>query len=340
MPGVGRPSRGPGGGRLSLVRRGRGLLFGVVVLACFGVLGLVWLVLGRARRQRRIAGCAVCRRQRRIAVACVSGFAVLLVIGAGVRTQLAMTPLAGCGAQFSEGVEQASEVVEAEVVEAEVLDPGWWGRARQAVTAPISGVALVGTRAAGMSHCSGSSVVVAFPPPPEGNGGGSVIGNIFVTWIPESSGPQVALPGQESYVRFNPGGQTEPAQIEAIARHESRHVDQWTAATLIGGPLAMPVAYYADSLLYPYAHNHFERHAGLTDGGYERPPDFAPEPLWVPLVLTGVLVLMVLRRRLRWASRVVSGGRIAGDEHRVDRCPLHTAGWFRADLRRRGRDVG
>lgn len=317
------------------MRRGRELLFGVVVLACFGVLGLVWWVLGRGRRRRRAEGCVVCRRQRRVAMACVSGFAVLLVIGAGVRTQMASAPLAGCGAQFAEGVEEASEAVEVDV-----LSSGRWGTARQAITAPTSGVALMATRAVGMGHCSGSSVVVAFPPPPEGAGGGSIIGNVFVTWIPESSGPQVALPGQESYVRFNPGGATEPAQIEAIARHESRHVDQWAVATLFGGPLAMPLAYYADSLLYPYARNHFERHAGLTDGGYERPADFAPQPLWVPLALTGMLALVVLRRRLRWASRVVVGGRDAGGTEQAGRCPVHTRGWFRADPHRPARDAG
>lgn len=304
--------------------RSRSVLFGALVLLCFGVLGLLWLVLGRGRRQRRCAGCAVCRRHRRIAVASVSCFGALLVLGAGVRTQMEATPVAGCDVHLSvDGEEAASEL--------EVgPSSGWWGATRQTVTAPISGVALMATHAAGMDHCSGSAVVVAFVPPVSAESGGSVVGNVFVTWIPESGGPEVALPGQESYVRFGPAAQDDPAQVESIARHESRHVDQWTVATLLGGPLALPTGYSLDSLLFPMSRNHFERHAGLADGGYEAPADYGPRPLWLPLTIAGLLAVLALRRRIRWSSRVLSGGRSAADAHEVDRCPLHTRGWFRA----------
>ncbi len=316
----------PDEGRPSFARA-RGAAFGALVLLCFGVLGLLWLVVGRRRRQHQCAACAacaVCRRRRKVAMACVSCFGALLILGAGVRTQMAATPVVGCDAHISVDAGEAAGELH--------VGPSshWWGATRQTVTAPISGVALMATHAAGMDHCSGSSVVVAFLSPPNAESGGSVVGNVFVTWIPESGGPEVALPGQESYARFGPAAEDDPTQIESIARHESRHVDQWTVATLLGGPLAMPTGYFLDSLFFPMSRNHFERHAGLADGGYDAPADYGPKPLWLPLAVTGLLVLLALRRRIRWSTRVISCGRSAAQAHEADRCPLHTRGWFRA----------
>jgi len=304
------------------------LLLGAAVLLCLGVAGLVlWLLpFARRRRRERAASCTVCHRHQRAGVVAVAGFAVLLLLGAAVRTQAAAGPLDQCSTRFTSGAE---EVVAEEGPGRPPSSSGWWGRTRSAVTAPTSGVMLMATGALGMSHCSGSAVLVAFPPPPAPGGGGSVIGDVFVSWVPEADQAGSALPGQETYVQFGSDATAHPEEVEAIGRHESRHVDQWTIATVIGGPMALPAAYYLDSLVFPLSRNHFERAAGLGDGGYDTPPDFGPDPLWGPVGITAAVVLLLLRRRIRWASRVLVGGRSARATGEEGRCPVHSRGWFR-----------
>lgn len=293
---------------------------GAALLLCFGVIGLLWLLPPvRRRRRRRAAVCGACRRRQRVGAVVIAGFAALLLVGAATRAQIAV--LDDCSLRFATG---ADEVV-AETPTPDAA-PGLWGRTRAAVNAPISGLMLMGTRAAGMDHCTGSTVLVAFPPSPTRESGGSVVGDVFVSWLSEVDG--VALPGQETYVRFGSDANSEPEVVEAIARHESRHVDQWAVATMIGGPTALPTAYYLDSLLFPLARNHFERAAGLEDGGYDVPPDFGPSPLWLPLALSLALLVVVLRRRIRWASRVLVSGRAGAVAHEDGRCPVHSRGWF------------
>lgn len=306
------------------------LVLGAAMLLCFGLIGLLlwWWPATRRRRRERGAACRVCRHQQRVGTVAVAGFTVLLLLGAGVRTSVAATPLDECSGRFTVGAEEA-------LTEGPSQDPAymkWWATTRGAVTAPTSGVMLAATSAVGMSHCSGSAVLVAFPPPPAGESGsgGSVVGGIFVSWISEADGAWAALPGAESYVQFGSDTHAEAEAVEAIARHESRHVDQWAVATMIGGPVALPAAYYVDSLFFPFSRNHFERAADLKDGGYDQPPNFAPSPLWWPLAITAGLALLVLRRRIRWSSRVVVAGRAGARAHEDGRCPLHSRGWFRA----------
>lgn len=309
------------------------LLFGAAMLLCFGLIGLVlWsLPTARRRRRERATACTVCRRRQRVGSVAFVGFAVLLLLGAGVRTSVVASPLDDCSGRFTMGAEEA--LAEGPSLdEVPPLDPStirWWGMTRAVVTAPTSGVMLAATGAAGMSHCSGSAVLVAFPPPPAPGGGGSVVGNVFVSWISDVDGAGAVLPGKESYVQFGSDMNAKPDVVEAIARHESRHVDQWTVATVLGGPTALPTAYYLDSLFFPLSRNHFERAAGLEDGGYDVPPDFGPSPQWLPLALTAALLLLVARRRIRWSSRLVVAGRAGARAHEDGRCPLHSRGWFR-----------
>lgn len=297
---------------------------GAALLLCFGFLGLLWLLPPvRRRRRRRAAACTACRRRQRVGTVVVAGFGALLLVGAAARTQVAVQD--ECSARFASGAEEV-------VAETPTPDsvPGLWGRTRAVINAPVSGVMLLGTRAAGMDHCSGSAVLVAFPPDPTAHGGGSVVGDVFVSWIGQLDASGVPLPGQESYVRFGSDTNARPDLVEAIARHESRHVDQWAVATVVGGPLALPTAYYVDSLIFPLSRNHFERAAGLGDGGYDLPPDFGPSPLWPPLVLSLALLVVLLRRRIRWASRVLVGGPAGARAHEEDHCPVHSRGWFRS----------
>jgi hypothetical protein len=55
--------------------------------------------------------------------------------------------------------------------------------------------------------------------------------------------------------------------LSDIGEHEQAHSRQWAVATLAGGPLAFPLAYFAAELLFPRPNNPFERAAGLTKGG-------------------------------------------------------------------------
>jgi hypothetical protein len=55
---------------------------------------------------------------------------------------------------------------------------------------------------------------------------------------------------------------------------------QWAVLTVIGGPLAFPVAYGIDDFFFPGSRNHFERLAGLEQGGYAH---VGTGPVQVPL---------------------------------------------------------
>ncbi len=70
-----------------------------------------------------------------------------------------------------------------------------------------------------------------------------------------------------------------------LARHESRHVDQWALCSIVGGIALLPAAYLVDETLYPNSENHFEQSAGLDAGGYAP----APFPAWSTPVGSGPL---------------------------------------------------
>lgn len=91
-------------------------------------------------------------------------------------------------------------------------------------------------------------------------------------------------------------------QLRAVAAHESRHRVQWAVATVIGGPLAFPVAYAIDDFFFPGARNQFERLAGLEAGGYSHEgtgPVLGPAQLTALGVLAAVIVVVLLRVRHR-----------------------------------------
>ncbi|WP_132215550.1 hypothetical protein [Kribbella steppae] len=132
----------------------------------------------------------------------------------------------------------------------------------------------------------------------------------------------------QGYVRYGPNISSTRGNEMQLARHESRHTDQWAVLTLIGGPLAFPAAYYADGAFFPFSRNHFERAASLSDGGYPTPPDNKPAPLPAAAAAISVVLLLVLRRRIRWLSRILVAGRVGATAHLTGRCPLHTTGWF------------
>lgn len=183
---------------------------------------------------------------------------------------------------------------------------GIWLQTRQALTAPVSGLArhYVADRGGGL--CQGRSMTLAFLPSAASDSSVAV-GSIVLA-----------------------GGQTSIREGDwpALASHESRHVTQWATLTLAAGPLAMPLLYAVDEAFFPQSRNHFERAADLEDGGYAQPEAYGPRPQWTKAGVVGLLILTVGRRRLRWVCRVVTGGAAAAVASEPGRCPLHSRGWF------------
>src|SRR5699024_12562808 len=110
-------------------------------------------------------------------------------------------------------------------------------------------------------------------------------------------------------------------------RYDRRHAVHWAVCTFCCVTQSLPVAYFAVDAILPASRNPFERGAGLEAGGYSSPPDTLPAPRWPETAVLLLIVLLLARRRLRWASRVVLGGRHHATAHAPGRCRLHTRGW-------------
>nr|WP_166665367.1 hypothetical protein [Kribbella sp. VKM Ac-2527] len=197
-----------------------------------------------------------------------------------------------------------------------VSPPRIWRVARDVVNAPTTGLGLLASRAAGMSECAGPPLTATFWDPTRPSSGGSTIGSTFVAWMPAGYDSSAILPGASGfgsaddrrrpaapYVRYGPNIPGPRAEELRLARHESRHTDQWAVLTLVGGPLAFPLAYYTDSAFFPGSRNHFERAAGLADGNYLPPPDDNPAPFPGAVAATctalGLVLLWGIRRLCR-----------------------------------------
>ena len=75
--------------------------------------------------------------------------------------------------------------------------------------------------------------------------------------------------------------------------------------TVIGGPLAFPIAYSIDDFFFPGSRNHFERWAGLESGGYSHEgtgPVLGPAQLAVLGVVAAIIVVALLAAWHRRAS--------------------------------------
>jgi hypothetical protein len=213
--------------------------------------------------------------------------------------------------------------------------PPAWARTREVLTAPATGLGLTYAHVHDMTVCAAQPMDVALRPPPLPSGGGTTIGGLFLAWFADPTRePQMApvdMYGlgidEPVYVRIGLDRGPSRGRIEALARHESRHEDQWAVSTLAAGPLAFPVLYLVDSAFFPFARNHFERDAGLAEGDYPIPASYGPAPLWPAVATLLAVLLLVFRRRLRWLSRLLTGGHDAAHSCLPDRCPVHTPGW-------------
>ncbi|MGH3319575.1 MAG: hypothetical protein ACRDN9_05230 [Streptosporangiaceae bacterium] len=256
---------------------------------------------------RKAQRCGMCRRRYRWQGALVALVSLLTLAASGARVAQmgnSVTP-PGCGAEwYAVGLQVPLPPPR--------HPPQAWLTTREVVTAPPAGVAYLYARTRGMALCDVGPMTVAFLPSAGEKVGGTTVGDIFLTRVQ----PLLTI-----------------WRAQALAAHEARHVSQWTVLTLAGGPLALPVLYGVDEVFFPGPRNHFERDAGLLKGGYRRPASFGPRPQWGAVTVLGIVVLLVARRRLRWASRVLVHGGAGGRAVQAGRCPLHSHGWFRVPQR-------
>ncbi len=273
----------------------------------FGLIGLL-VSAWRVRRASsagpsRRASCPDCQRRRQRAVVGVAALVGLVISGTAmtVHQQVSGPALPSCVRELpgTDTPDPGDPFAR--------LAGGMWQHTRRALTAPVTGLTRQFVADSGGGMCDGGSMMLASMP--AGASGKSVaVGTVVLT---------------ESGSSLRTGASSK------LARHESRHVSQWAAFTLVGGPAAMPAMYVADDAFFPENRNHFERAAGLWAGGYEQPESFGPRVDWPKAGLLGLIAWVLGWRRVRWASRVLTGGPTAGRAAHHGLCPLHSRGWFR-----------
>jgi hypothetical protein len=272
----------------------------VVAFVGGGLIGL-FLVLPwtRVLRPRRVLACDLCQRRHRRLLATMVVLAVLSVAGFGLRISQRARELPACAPDVS--IAEGRRVLDPRAPS----PPPPWATVRSLMTAPVSGLALGFAEARGQGLCSVGDppITLAFVPQ-AGEHMGSMVGEVFLA---------------------SPVPRINPVRARDLAEHESRHVDQWAVCTIVGGIALLPVLYLVDDTLYPGSENHFEQAAGLFDGAYPPVPDPPRGPrAWAIVLWVGVLLLLT-RRRIRWAARTAFGRRPDLDP---TRCGVHTTGWW------------
>ena len=275
------------------------LVWAVVALLGGGLVGLV-LVLPHTRwlRPRRVLACDLCQRRHRRLLFAMVALALVSVTGFGLRFSHEARELPACVADTS--IAEGRRVIDPQAPSR----PQPWSSVRSLTTAPVSGLALAFAQTRGRGLCSVGDppITLAFVPQ-AGEHMGSMVGEVFMA---------------------SPVPRINPVRARGVAEHESRHVDQWAVCTIAGGIALLPVLYLVDETLYPGSENHFEQAAGLFDGAYPPPPDPPRGPRgWAIALWVGVLLLLT-RRRIRWAVRSVVSRRSVPDQ---GRCAVHTTGW-------------
>lgn len=274
-------------------------VWAVVAFLGGGLVGL-FLVLPRTRflRPRRVLACELCQRRHRRLLAGMVVLAVLSVGGFGLRVSQRARELPACVADTS--IAEGRRVIDPSAPRR----PAAWATLRSVMTAPVSGLALgfVELRGRGLCSVGDPPITLAFVPQAE-HKAGSMVGEVFLA---------------------SPQPRINPVRARELALHESRHVDQWAVCSIIGGIALLPVLYLVDDTMYPNSENHFEQAAGLDDGGYPPAADPPPGPRRWAVALWVGFVLLLARRRIRWAVRTAVRRR---STHDPGRCAVHTTGW-------------
>ena len=262
---------------LARLVRGVRSTWGEGVLRTFGTGGLgLWHMRPAAcrRREDRQEKCGGCRKRHRRLLRVLAVLVGLQVVG------LLGLAAFGLGAPTCQPPAKLS-VSQAASYTRSGASPAVF--ARQVLTAGQTGLALTYAKTRGADVCRFA---------PNGNlvarmesgfaRGGTMYGHVFLTY---------------THVDYS------YRELRSIKRHETRHTTQWAAGTFLAGPLAFPVAYSADELIAPGAYNHFERAAGLTEGGYEVPD--GPSPTLTRVFIAAVLVGLVLFERHRFRRQLL-----------------------------------
>lgn len=208
----------------------------------------------------------------------VAGLAIgLILVGTTWRSVTDLGDAPVCSAPPGEEWESTSDVG--------ALTPSVL--AQKVATWPETGLAMLYADARGLSVCRYAAA------------------DYYVAVVP------VAVAGKRTTnfgdMVISPRFPTVPAEAAALARHESHHRPQWAVATVLAGPAAFPLAYGVDDFFFPGARNHFERLAGLAEGGYVPEPagPVLGPPQWAALsaLPAGAAALGVRSRRRRRRGR-------------------------------------
>ncbi|UUU19765.1 hypothetical protein [Streptomyces sp. DSM 40750] len=160
---------------------------------------------------------------------------------------------------------------------------GAWKTTRAVVNAPVSGAALLyGVGKGGEVHQNGNGTTAVVLD--EGVvRAGTTFGTVFLT---------------------DQRMEAETPRNDRLSEHEARHADQWAAFSIAAGPAAFPALYALDETFFPGAFNHFERQAGLEDGGYATPSDCPSTAGQLTLASLALLAgsALAVRRRFRTQS--------------------------------------
>lgn len=193
-----------------------------------GILGLAWWLWWHRPGREPSAG-----RLRRTRAALVAAGLLVIAVGAAWRLVTAVRPAPECAPPG--GPLPASPLT-------------GWVVAQKAATWAETGIGILYSQADGAHLCFSRAE------------------NYYVALNADHiAGARFMTVGD---VVLKPGLDLPRDDLKALVEHEARHRTQWAAGTVIGGPLAFPVAYGVADFFFPGERNPFERMAGLESGGY------------------------------------------------------------------------
>jgi hypothetical protein len=223
-------------------------------------------------------GQPVARLRRTRAVLVAAGL-VIIAVGAVWRTAVAIQHTPACAPPGGAQAATRSGPFDVSLL------------AQQAATWPETGIGLLYSRASGARVCLSRAA------------------DYYVAL--HAHNPAGAKAMTVGDILLSPGFNISKGELRTLIGHEARHRAQWAVLTVIGGPLAFPVAYGIDDFFFPGSRNHFERLAGLEAGGYAHGgtgPVLGPAQFAALGVLAAIVVVALLAARQRRLRRDLAAG--------------------------------
>jgi hypothetical protein len=252
---------------MTLPRRAQLTLGALSMLLLLGMLGLAWW----AWRHR--PGHQPDPRFRRARIVLATVCLMIIAIGAAWRLDVALQPTAACSPPSGAPAGPSNGLSAALA-------------GQQVATWPETGVGLLYGQANGARICLSrhEDYYVAVNAHHIAGSSAMTVGDIVLT----------------------PGFNMNKQERAALAAHEAHHRVQWAWGTVIGGPLAFPVAYAVVDFFFPGARNPFERAAGLERGLYTPSgtgPVLGPAQLAVLATLAAIMALAIAAAWYRRSAR-------------------------------------